>query len=112
MALIGLQDVRLGFGGPPLLDGINLQIEDGERIGLLGRNGVGKTTLIKLVNGDLEPDSGSVARQQDLRTAYLPQEVPQGLSGSVYAVVAGRLEDLAHADAWQRQLQVEQTLSR
>src|SRR5512134_1314061 len=106
MALIGLQDVRLGFGGPPLLDGINLQIEDGERIGLIGRNGAGKSTLIKLVNGDLEPVSGSVARRQNLRTAYLPQEVPQGLSGSVYEVVASGLENLAHADAWRRQLQV------
>ena len=82
MALISFKGVSLGFGGPLLLEDVNLQIERGEWVGLLGRNGMGKSTLLKLVNGDLEPDSGSLARQQNLRTAYLPQEVPQGLDGN------------------------------
>jgi ATPase subunit of ABC transporter with duplicated ATPase domains len=72
-----------GFGGPLLLENINLQIERGESVGLLGRNGAGKSTLLKLLNGALSPDSGAVSRQQNLRTAYLSQEVPQGLSGRV-----------------------------
>ena len=76
MALISLQEVSLGFGGPLLLEEINLQIERGEWVGLLGRNGMGKSTLLKLVNGDLSPESGVVARQQNLRVAYLPQEIP------------------------------------
>ncbi len=91
MALISLQEVSLGFGGPLLLENINLQIERGEWIGLLGRNGAGKSTLLKLINGDLLPDRGSVARQQNLRLAYLPQEVPQDLAGTVAEIVGGGL---------------------
>jgi ATP-binding cassette subfamily F protein uup len=111
MALISLQEVNLGFGGPLLLEEINLQVERGESVGLLGRNGMGKSTLLKLVNGDISPQSGVVARQQNLRAAYLPQEVPLGLSGNVAEIVAGGLERISSADTehpWQNQLQVEQ----
>lgn len=76
MALISLQDVSLGFGGPLLLDRVNLQLEAGESISLLGRNRAGKSTLLKLLHGEIQPDEGQVARQQNLRVAYLPQEVP------------------------------------
>jgi len=121
MALISLQEVSLGFGGPLLLEEINLQIERGEWVGLLGRNGMGKSTLLKLVNGDLSPQSGVVARQQNLRVATLPQEIPQDLAGSVAEIVAsgliaGGLRDgaasAAEEHAWQSQLQVEQVISR
>ncbi len=117
MALISLQEVSLGFGGPLLLDEVNLQIERGEMVGLLGRNGMGKSTLLKLIYGDLNPESGSLARQQNLRIAYLPQDVPLGLSGSVAEIVAGGLDPIpakssAPDDAWQRQLQVEKVISR
>ena len=119
MALISLQEVSLGFGGPLLLEEVNLQIERGEWVGLLGRNGMGKSTLLKLVNGDLSPERGVVARQQNLRMAYLPQEFPQGLSGTVAGIVASGLEEAAAGTssgpeevAWQRQLQVEQVIAR
>jgi len=116
MALISLQEVSLGFGGPLLLEEINLQIERGEWVGLLGRNGMGKSTLLKLVNGDLFPEHGVVARQQYLRVAYLPQEVPQGMAGRVNAIVSAGLEGIAgpgtQDDAWQRQLQVDQVIAR
>lgn len=114
MALISLQEVCLGFGGPLLLENVNLQVEPGERVGLLGRNGVGKSTLLKLIHGDLEPDSGSLSRQQKLCSAYLPQEVPQGLVGSVYDVIASGLKDSPgeNKDSWQQQLQVDQVISR
>ncbi|HMV96915.1 MAG TPA: ATP-binding cassette domain-containing protein [Anaerolineales bacterium] len=117
MALISLQEVSIGFGGPPLLDKVNLQIEQGEWIGLLGRNGMGKSTLLKLVNDDIAPQSGIIARQQDLRTAYLPQEVPAGITGKVFDIVAGGLDSLKPVPAsdehhWRGQLQVEQVISR
>jgi ATP-binding cassette subfamily F protein uup len=72
---------------------------------------------MKLVYGDLNPESGSVTRQQNLRLAYLPQEVPQGLVGTVTEVVAGGLDQeilsgVGSDDHWQRQLQVEQVISR
>jgi len=116
MALFSLQDVSLGFGGPLLLENINLQIERGEWIGLLGRNGMGKSTLLKLINGDLAPASGVVASQQNVRVAYLPQEVPQGLDGTVADIVAAGLglepAGVKPEEHWQRQLQVEQVISR
>jgi ATP-binding cassette subfamily F protein uup len=114
MAIISLQEVSLGFGGPLLLEKINLQIERGEMVGLLGRNGMGKSTLLKLINGDLEPDNGSVSRQQNLRSAYLSQEVPEGLSGPVYEMIASGLEAPRKDDQdhWQQQLQVDQVISR
>jgi ATP-binding cassette subfamily F protein uup len=114
MALISLENVSLGFGGPRLFDGINLQIEQGEWLGLLGRNGMGKSTLLKLVNGDINPQDGSVSRQQNLRTAYLPQEVPANIVGKVFDIVADGLDALRIHDEhhWQGQLQVEQVISR
>lgn len=116
MAIISLQEVSLGFGGPKLIDGIDLQIERGEAIGLLGRNGAGKSTLLKLINGDLNPASGSISRQQGLRSAYLPQEVPQGLTGTIGEIIASGLEASSAAPGsdqhWQEQLQLDQVIAR
>jgi len=116
MALISLQDVSLGFGGPRLLDDVNLQIERGDRVGLLGRNGMGKSTLLKLLNGDILPHEGTVARQQNTRAAYLPQEVPQGLNGRIADILATGLEEvdsskLDDEQLWQRQHQVDKVIS-
>src|SRR5215208_5060477 len=116
MALISVQDVSIGFGGPRLLEEINLQIESGEWIGLLGRNGMGKSTLLKLIFGEISPHNGTIARQQNMRMAHLPQEVPQGLSGSVHDIVESGLDaitgTLDDERQWQRQHQVEKILSR
>jgi len=116
MALISLKDVSMGFGGHPLLDQVNFQIERGERVCLLGRNGAGKSTLMRLIHGDFFPDDGEIVRQQGLRIAMLSQEVPHDLAGATADVVAGRLENPDPAlpvsqDAAGR-LQVEKTLSR
>ncbi|OPY65350.1 MAG: ABC transporter ATP-binding protein uup [Syntrophorhabdus sp. PtaU1.Bin002] len=93
MGLISINDVSVSFGGRPLLDGVSLRIEAGERIGLLGRNGSGKSTLMKLLDGQVSPDGGEVVRHGDVRTAILPQDIPQDLPGTVYDVVAsGRRE--------------------
>ncbi|OOP56459.1 MAG: ABC transporter ATP-binding protein [Candidatus Brocadia carolinensis] len=92
MALISLQDVTMGFGRPLLIEHANLQIERGERVCLLGRNGSGKSTLLKLINGDLIPDSGEIVRQKGLHTAYLSQEIPGELSGTVFDIVSAGSE--------------------
>ncbi|OIP34037.1 MAG: ABC transporter ATP-binding protein [Deltaproteobacteria bacterium CG2_30_66_27] len=89
MALLSLREIRVAFGGPPLLEGASLQIEPGERICLLGRNGTGKSTLLRVVNGEIAPDEGEIVRQQGVKVALVPQEVPPGLSGTVYDVVSG-----------------------
>ncbi|MCF6290299.1 MAG: ATP-binding cassette domain-containing protein [Desulfobacterales bacterium] len=91
MALITFQEVCLGFGNAPLLDRVSLRIEPGERVCLKGRNGEGKSTLMKLMAGDLVPDSGRVLRRPGLRIGRLDQEVPGSLTGSVFDVVAGGL---------------------
>ncbi len=88
MALVTLKGVNLAFGGPLLLEGADLQIEKGERICLIGRNGTGKSSLLKLIHRELSPDSGTVTGEPGLKTALLPQEVPLELEGSVYDVVA------------------------
>jgi ATP-binding cassette subfamily F protein uup len=67
MALIDLKNVCLSYGGPVLLDGVDLAIEPGERVCLLGRNGEGKSSLIKIISGDLLPDKGEITRVQGLR---------------------------------------------
>jgi ATP-binding cassette subfamily F protein uup len=117
MALISLKDVSLGFGGPLLLDGIDLYVERGEWIGLLGRNGMGKTTLLKLLYGEILPENGQVSRQQNLSVAYLPQEIPPGLEGRVDQIIASGLPAppaTSNTDeaAWQGQLQIEKIISR
>ena len=89
MALLSLRDIRVAFGGPPLLEGASLQIEPGDRICLLGRNGTGKSTLLKVVDGEIAPDEGEIVRQQGVTVALVPQEIPPGLSGTVYEVVSG-----------------------
>ena len=91
MALVILRDVSLGFTGPPLLDGVNLTMDPGERVCLVGRNGEGKSTLMRLIHGELEPDDGEVTRAQGLVTARLTQEVPKELSGTTYDQVAAGL---------------------
>jgi ATP-binding cassette subfamily F protein uup len=108
MALISLRNIKLAFGGPPILDDISLQIEKGERICLLGRNGTGKSTLLKLIAGELPPDAGALDRQQGLRIARLSQDVPQDLQGTIYETVAESLGQES-IDASQK---IDQVLSR
>ncbi len=88
MALISASNLSLTFSGPLLLDNISLQIHAGERICLLGRNGEGKSTLMRILSQEITPDSGEVGLSKGLTTASLPQEVPAGLAGTVYQVVA------------------------
>ena len=88
MALINLRNIRLAFGGPPLFEDITLRIAKNERICLLGRNGTGKSTLLKVIAGELQPDAGVIDRQQGLRVARLEQDVPRDLRGTIYEATA------------------------
>ena len=95
MALLTLEDLRLDFGGPPLLDGVDFAIERGERVCLLGRNGTGKSSLLSVLLGRLAPDGGAIRHDPALRIAELPQDIPVGAGERVREVVAGGLGDLA-----------------
>lgn len=119
MALISLQDVSMGFGRPLLIEGAQLQIERGEKVCLLGRNGAGKSTLLKLINGDLPPDSGEIIRQKGMRTAYLSQDIPKDLEGTVFNIVSGSAGSADHRQSghhtdtdWKRQHRVEKVISQ
>ncbi|MCB1553989.1 MAG: ATP-binding cassette domain-containing protein [Xanthomonadales bacterium] len=97
MPLLSLQRIDYSVGGPPLLDGISLQLERGDRACLIGRNGAGKSTLIRLVSGQIQAEGGEIRLEPGVRIGVLAQEVPAGLPGSVYEVVAhgaGQIGDL------------------
>lgn len=112
MALITLRDISLAFGGPPLFAGISLQIEPGDRLCLMGRNGTGKSTLMKLISGEIPPEGGEVIRSQGLRVALVSQEIPQEVAGTVFEVVAQHPHAAAGGEQWQHEQQVERVLNR
>ncbi len=88
MALVSLQGVNVGFGGPLLLQGADFSIDRGERVCLVGRNGTGKSTIMRLITGEVTPDGGKIVYQQGVNITLLTQEVPQALFGSVFDVVS------------------------
>src|SRR5262249_21944429 len=88
MPLVALDRVSIAFGHLPLLDNALLQIEAGERVAVIGRNGTGKSTLLKLIAGECPPDSGTIWRQPALKIARLEQDVPLSSRASVFDVVA------------------------
>lgn len=95
MALLNLHEVTLSFGGPEILDAVSFAIDSGERVCLVGRNGSGKTSLLRIISGELAPDSGTIQRGQGLRIASLNQEVPHHLSGTVFEAVLSGLGEQA-----------------
>jgi ATP-binding cassette subfamily F protein uup len=112
--LINLNEVSIGFRGPPLLDEVTCTIETGQRIGLLGRNGSGKTTLMRILSGVAAPDHGQCAASPGIKVSLLPQEVPQDLKGSISDVILSGLlpNELDESHVWQSQQRVERLLSR
>jgi ATP-binding cassette subfamily F protein uup len=107
MALLGMRDVSFHVGGPALLDGISFMIEPRERVCLTGRNGAGKTTLMRLLLGEHKTDSGEIITTPGTRIAYLPQDIPTDLKGTIAEVVA---EGAAHHEAegdWKVEMEAE-----
>ncbi|HVL68538.1 MAG TPA: ATP-binding cassette domain-containing protein [Vicinamibacterales bacterium] len=95
MPVLTLDSVSLAFGHLPLLDAASLQVDAGERVALIGRNGSGKSSLLKIVSGELAPDAGAVWRAPGVRIARLDQDVPLVGGRSVFDEVADGLGDLA-----------------
>src|SRR4051812_39213801 len=112
-SLLNLLDVSLHFGGPAILEKINFQIDPGERVCLLGRNGAGKSTLMKVIMGDMKPDTGDVFRPSGAVYRRLTQEIPTDLTGTVHDIVAAGLrpnED-HHEEEWERDVRVEDLIN-
>ncbi len=127
--LIHAQGVSLAFGHLPLLEDAELRIESGERLALIGRNGTGKSTLLKVLSGELLPDRGSVWREPGLRTARLGQDVLEDFGDrTVYQEIsrgaerasptlaeranAGPIVDLESEEGWRDEQKVRQVMSR
>lgn len=116
MSLVTIENLTIGFKGPPLLDGVSCRIDPGQRIGLLGRNGAGKTTLMRILNGDVEPDGGKVILKTGAHVSLLQQDVPQYMKGSIADTVATGLPSVNASDdekvRWQQENEVAQIISR
>lgn len=112
MPLVTIRELTIAFRNEPLLDHVDCIIEEGQRIGLLGRNGSGKTTFMRLLSGMIEPDDGEIQLASDARVAILPQDVPQGVTGTITSIVTQGV--ILHKDAheWEADQQVDQILSR
>ncbi|NND91648.1 MAG: ATP-binding cassette domain-containing protein [Granulosicoccus sp.] len=99
MPLIRVHGASIAFGPTTVLDKVDLTIEPGARMALVGRNGEGKSTLMKIIAGELLPDSGEIVATTGLKTAYLPQSVPDHFSGTAYELVASGLSKVGNVIA-------------
>jgi ABC transport system ATP-binding/permease protein len=113
MALFSLLDVNLCFGGPSVLEKVNFQVDPGERLCLVGRNGAGKSTLMKVIAGEIKPDTGSVFRQPGALFTRLTQEVPTDVIGSVTDIVTSGLRpQTEHEEDWERDVRVDNLIEK
>jgi ATP-binding cassette subfamily F protein uup len=113
MPLVSLDSVSIAYGHLPLLHNVVMHVDPRERVSLIGRNGTGKSTLLKIINGETIPDAGTVWRQASLRVARLEQDVPLSADRSVFDIVAeGHTHHLEEDEAWLKQHHVELILSR
>ncbi|HEX2545636.1 MAG TPA: ATP-binding cassette domain-containing protein [Ramlibacter sp.] len=133
MALITLADAHLAFGHVALLDHADFSLENGERVGLIGRNGAGKSSMLRILGGMERPDDGEVQRQQGLHTAFVAQEPVLAEDATVFdsvqaglADVIALIDDYTHGrgdldalqgrieahDGWNWQQRVDETLQR
>ncbi|MES2211735.1 MAG: ATP-binding cassette domain-containing protein [Pseudomonadota bacterium] len=112
MLLVTLRNLFLSYGpNEVLLENAQLTIETKERICLIGRNGAGKSSLLKIIQGDLQPDSGDIERIPNLKISKLIQEIPRDLKGTVFEVVASALKGCDLAD-WDIDYRVESILDK
>lgn len=93
MALITLHNITVGFGNAPVLENVSLSVEPGARACVTGRNGEGKSTLLKVLAGIIPPDSGEVLKDRSVRVAYLPQDVPEDRPGTVLEILRDAVHD-------------------
>lgn len=111
MALLTLRNITLAYGGPPLFDGINLQVEAGDRLCLLGRNGCGKSTLLRLINGEETAQSGEITSNQGLRTALVTQTIPDKMQGRLLDLLLDALPTTTD-ETWQHEQEAQRILNR
>ena len=113
MPLVTLDRVCLTFGHEALLDAATLRVERGERLSVVGRNGTGKSSLLRIIDGDQLPDTGAVSTEPGLRMARLEQDVAISTDRTVFEVVADGLGDVGNdRDGWRNEQRINLVLSR
>ena len=108
MSLIRFNEVSLSFGDKPILDRVSFVLEEKDRLALIGRNGVGKSTFLKLILGEIAPDSGAIS-SKNMTISTLPQAVPTERSGTVYEYVAAAYSG---TEDWEEQYRVDRVISQ
>ena len=111
--IINIEGLSIGYRGPHLLDDVDCRIFRGERIGLLGRNGAGKTTFLRLLSGAETPDHGRIELASGTKIALLPQDVPDDVNGKVLQVITEGLPPEWNADdqRWRAEQKLEQIVT-
>jgi ABC transport system ATP-binding/permease protein len=107
MPLLQLRQVTLKYSSAPLLDQIDFQVEAGERICLLGRNGAGKTSLMRIITGEETPNAGEIIRPDSTVMTRLIQEIPDDITGAVIDVMHSGLRPDRHEEQWQTDVRLE-----
>ena len=107
--MLTVKDISIAFGGPKILDGVSFLIEKGQRIALMGRNGEGKSTMLKILAGIIEPDEGGLIYHQSVKCQYMPQDIPPYRGMTVLEVVLGAFENNS---TWEVQHRAEAILTK
>jgi ATP-binding cassette subfamily F protein uup len=107
--LLSTQDLTLSLGGKSLFKNLSFSLESGERVGLIGPNGAGKSSLMKILAGQLKPDSGTVSQQRGLRVAYLPQLPLFKEDSDVLTTV---MESASDPDEWEEMARAQELIAR
>ena len=107
MPLLQLRQITLRYTDRPLLDQIDLQVDPGERVCLVGRNGSGKTSLMRVIAGEEQPKEGEIIKPPGVILTRLPQEVPEGITGSVLEVVREGLRLDGTEEEWEADVRQE-----
>ena len=110
MPLLQLRGVTLRYTDLPLLDQVDLQVDPGERVCLVGRNGTGKTSIMRVIAGEEKPQEGEITKPNGVVLTRLPQEVPDGITGTVYEVVHSGLRVGGTEEEWEADVRLEELM--